>query len=188
MLIEEAIKRAEDTAIGEDELCKRYDLASGYSRSHDETIRTTDAKECEKCAQEHRQLAEWLKDYKRLLESSSEIPNKSEIDCISREQALDLLCKKCPVYDCTRKCISYKAITKMSSVTPQEPKRGHWKLVQRGKRIDVCCSNCEATRIKEWAYNYTIDQLDKEDVKGCLESDDMRYCPYCGSDNREVEE
>lgn len=70
----------------------------------------------------------------------------------------------------------------------QEPKRGHWKLVQRGKRIDVCCSNCEATRIKEWAYNYTIDQLDKEDVKECFESDDMRYCPYCGSDNREVEE
>jgi hypothetical protein len=42
-------------------------------------------------------------------------------------------------------------------------------------------------RIKEYAYNYTIDQLDKEDVEECLESDDMRYCPYCGSDNREVE-
>lgn len=78
-------------------------------------------------------------------------------------------------------------MSSIPSVTPIRPK-GHWKLVQRGKCIDVCCSNCEATRIKEWAYNYTIDQLDKEDVKGCLESDDMRYCPYCGSDNREVEE
>jgi hypothetical protein len=70
----------------------------------------------------------------------------------------------------------------------QEPKRGRWELVQRGKYIDICCSNCKAVRIKEWAYNYTIDQLDKEDVKECFESDDMRYCPYCGSDNREVEE
>jgi hypothetical protein len=87
MTIEEAIKRAEETAIGEDELCKRYDRASGYSRNHDETIRTTDAKRCEKIAQEHRQLAEWLKDYKRLLENSSEIPNKS-------------IEEKCPCYDC----------------------------------------------------------------------------------------
>lgn len=70
----------------------------------------------------------------------------------------------------------------------QEPGKGHWILVQRGKCIDICCSKCEAVRIKEFAYNYTIDQLDKEDVKECLESDDMRYCPYCGSDNREVEE
>ena len=64
MTIEEAIKRAEDTAIGADELCKRYDRASGYSRSHDETIRTNDAKMFEKSAQEHRQLAEWLKELK----------------------------------------------------------------------------------------------------------------------------
>lgn len=75
------------------------------------------------------------------------------------------------------------------SVTPQEPKAGHWKLVQRGKVIDVCCSNCGAVRIKGYAYNYTIDQLGKKDIKECFESDDMRYCPYCGSDNREeVEE
>jgi hypothetical protein len=70
----------------------------------------------------------------------------------------------------------------------QEPRKGHWKLVQRGESIDVCCSNCEAVRVKKFAYNYTIDQLDKKDVKKCFESDDMRYCPYCGSDNREVEE
>ena len=70
----------------------------------------------------------------------------------------------------------------------QEPKTGHWKLVQRGKSIDICCSNCKAVRIREYAYNYTIDQLDKEDLKECFECADMRYCPNCGSDNREVEE
>ena len=66
--LDEAIKHAEEVAIEEDKLCKRYDDASGYTRSHNEEIRTSDAKNCEKCAAEHRQLAEWLKDYKRLLE------------------------------------------------------------------------------------------------------------------------
>ena len=68
MTLDEAIKHAEEVAIEEDKLCKRYDDASGYTRSHNEEIRTSDAKNCEKCAAEHRQLAEWLKDYKRLLE------------------------------------------------------------------------------------------------------------------------
>ena len=80
----------------------------------------------------------------------------------------------------------HEAMMMAKKALEQEPKKGHWKLVQRGKCIDVCCSNCKAVRIKEYAYNYTIDQLDKEDVEECLESHDMRYCPYCGSDNREV--
>lgn len=63
----------------------------------------------------------------------------------------------------------------------QESKRGHWELVQRGKCIDVCCSNCKAVRIKDYAYNYTIDQLSKEDLKECFECADMRYCPNCGA-------
>lgn len=61
----------------------------------------------------------WDAEYKE--PSSSEKPNKSD-NCISREQALHLLCKKCPVYNCIQKCLSYKAIEKMPSVTPQEPK------------------------------------------------------------------
>jgi len=65
--LDEAIKHAEEVAEEQIKLCKRYDDASGYSRSHDETIRTADAKRCKKCAKEHRQLAEWLKDYKRLI-------------------------------------------------------------------------------------------------------------------------
>ncbi len=69
----------------------------------------------------------------------------------------------------------------------KEPMKGHWKLVQRGKWIDICCSNCEAVRIKGCAYNYTIDQLE-EDFKEFLKNGDMKYCPYCGSDNREVKE
>ena len=72
-------------------------------------------------------------------------------------------------------------VKNLPSVTPQEPRKGHWKLVQRGKSIDVCCSNCEAVRIEGYAYNYTIDQLNKEDFEECFECADMRYCPNCGA-------
>ena len=62
MSIDEAIKHAEEVVIEQDKLCKRYDDASGYSRRHNEAIRTADAKRCEECAKEHRQLATWLKE------------------------------------------------------------------------------------------------------------------------------
>ena len=64
MTLDEAIKHCEEVAEEQDKLCKRYDDASGYSRRHNEAIRTTDAKRCEECAEEHRQLAEWLRELK----------------------------------------------------------------------------------------------------------------------------
>ena len=63
--LDEAISHCEEVAKEQDKLCKRYDDASGYSRSHNEAIRTTDAKRCEECASEHRQLAEWLRELQR---------------------------------------------------------------------------------------------------------------------------
>lgn len=82
MKIEEAIKHAEEVAEEQEKLAKRYDDASGYTRSHIESIRTSDAKQCIKCADEHRQLAEWLKDYKRLLDQESMLEKiRAEIDC-----------------------------------------------------------------------------------------------------------
>ena len=74
MTIDEAIKHAEEVVEGQIKLCKRYDDASGYSRSHDETIRTVDAKKCAKCAEQHRQLVEWLKELKQLREQTRWIP------------------------------------------------------------------------------------------------------------------
>lgn len=68
MTLDEAIQHAEEVAEEQDKLCKRYDDASGYTRSQNQDIRTTDAKKCKRCAEEHRQLAEWLKDYKQLKE------------------------------------------------------------------------------------------------------------------------
>ena len=74
MTLNGAIKHAEEVAEEQDKLCKRYDDASGYSRSHNESTRAADAKWCERCAKEHRQLAEWLKELKQLRQQASWIP------------------------------------------------------------------------------------------------------------------
>ena len=74
MTLDEAIIHAEEVAEEQIKLCKRYDDASGYTRNHNEGIRTSNAKKCEKCAAEHRQLAEWLEELKQLREWTGWIP------------------------------------------------------------------------------------------------------------------
>lgn len=64
MTLDKAIRHCEEVAKEQDKLCKRYDDASGYTRSHNEDIRSANAKKCAECADEHRSLAEWLKELK----------------------------------------------------------------------------------------------------------------------------
>lgn len=95
--------------------------------------------------------------------------NNLGVDCISREQALDLLCKKCPVYDCNRKCISYKAIEKMPPSTPIRPK-GHWYIDERPESDrEVICSNCEQPVFKYHKIDFDYRP---------------KYCPNCGAEMR----
>ncbi len=65
MTLDEAIKHCEEVAYQNEMLMKRYDNASGYNRSHNEKIRTDDAKGCEQLISLYRQLAEWLKELKK---------------------------------------------------------------------------------------------------------------------------
>lgn len=61
MTHEELISYCEMTARQNEILMKRYDDASGYSRSHNEKIRTEGAKGCEKLVETFREIAERLK-------------------------------------------------------------------------------------------------------------------------------
>ena len=64
MTLDEAIKHAEEVADETNkEACNLYD-AKNYEES----------RECIWCSEEHRQLAEWLKELKRLREQTSWIP------------------------------------------------------------------------------------------------------------------
>ena len=63
MMIDEAIRHCLEVAENKEQAV--YDLiAFGYSNSQERN-------DCKKCAEEHRQLATWLKDYKRLLAKES---------------------------------------------------------------------------------------------------------------------
>lgn len=63
--LDEAIKHCEEVAHQNEILMKRYDDASGYSRSHNEKIRTNGAKGCERLISLYRQLVDWLRELQR---------------------------------------------------------------------------------------------------------------------------
>lgn len=93
MTLDDAIKHCEEIAKEQDKLCKRYDDASGYTRSGNEEIRTNEAKKCAVCAEEHRMLAWWLRDYKRLKEQE---PKTGHWININKEKWNTI-----PVYKCS---------------------------------------------------------------------------------------
>lgn len=70
----------------------------------------------------------------------------------------------------------------------EEPKIGHWRLAQRGKYIDICCSNCGYIRVKEYAYNYTVDQISEQDIKDFFSNSNINFCENCGEKMQEDEE
>ena len=114
------------------------------------------------------------------------IKNHLGVDCVSREQALDLLCKKCPVYNCISKCVSYKAIEKMPHLTPIRPK-GHW--------IETAEEYYKAINEKGGGVNdntpYFVDDIACSEclTKFCIAENEVERfdsCPNCGADMREV--
>ena len=85
-------------------------------------------------------------------------------DCISREEALKVMCDNCPMYNCVCGCSSYRHIERMPSVTPQ-PTIGKWINVDSlDGALWHACSECGETEF--YATN---------------------YCPNCGA-KMEVEE
>lgn len=71
MSIEQAEKLLDDLATQEEFLCKRADDASGYTRSGNESIRTSNAKTHEQHAKEYRQILRYLAEY-RLIQAEYE--------------------------------------------------------------------------------------------------------------------
>lgn len=63
MTLDEAIKHAEDVAE------EKFDSAVCILDKTNSDVALSKALECKKCAEEHRQLAEWLKELKRYRES-----------------------------------------------------------------------------------------------------------------------
>lgn len=68
MTLEEAIKHCEEVADYKDHDAELWDRSAEFW-DNDVPYAIDKAKECRRCAEEHRQLAEWLKLLKRILSS-----------------------------------------------------------------------------------------------------------------------
>ena len=79
MTLDEAIKHAEEVAEENENNAQIWHKQT-KNRIVDFCDKAIQAENnCIKCAEEHRQLAEWLKDYKRLLEQEPWIPVSKEL-------------------------------------------------------------------------------------------------------------
>lgn len=80
--------------------------------------------------------------------------NDLVVDCISRQAVIDLMMQKWGENfsgdDAMQECID--AIRDMPSVTPQEPKTGHWNDIPKYKNIAWQCSECG--RFTTMKHNY----------------------------------
>lgn len=88
--IEQAEKLLDDLATQEEFLCKRADDASGYTRSGNESIRTSNAKTHEQHAKEYRQILRYLAEY-RLMQADYEARLKADMMAILRELKNELI-------------------------------------------------------------------------------------------------
>ena len=86
--------------------------------------------------------------------------SSKEVDLISRADVFEILWN----YDYTNpSALIIKAIRELPSMTPQEPKTGHWKpYLKEGLRYQ--CSACDSRFDTPW-----------------------EYCPHCGAKIAETE-
>lgn len=89
MTIEQAEKLLDDLATQEELLCKRADDASGYTRSGNESIRTSNAKTYEQHAKEYRQILRYLAEY-RLMQADYENRLKADMVAMLTEVQLEI--------------------------------------------------------------------------------------------------
>ena len=89
MSIEQAEKLLDDLATQEEFLCKRADDASGYTRSGNESIRTSNAKTHEQHAKEYRQILRYLAEY-RLMQADYETRLRADMVAMLKELQLEI--------------------------------------------------------------------------------------------------
>lgn len=167
MTLDEAIQHAEEVVEDKETRAKECIVKANSNNEwlFDYEVRklNEESVSCAECAAEHRQLAEWLKDYKRLLEQE---PCE---DCIRREDALMALTGQYADSPIELLPKAIKQINALLPVTPAE-KVGRWEWVQYDANPNIGnwhCSECD--RIVSGAIAYSNP------------SNSYKYCPNCGA-------
>ena len=131
-----------------------------------------------KCAKEHENdrtftghiiVSDLCRDTANLLEAlEQETTTKNDlgVDYISRVKVIDYLCRHCPDDgECFEDCDDIKHLRKMPSITPLEPKKGHWVIRPHVYGVTYC-SECDFE----------------------LKIDNTNFCPNCGAKMVEPQE
>jgi hypothetical protein len=121
---------------------------------------------------------EYIDVHELLFEAIKALEQEPCEDAISRKDAINAIKR-------TVATEQIKELKRLPSVQPK-PKTGHWKFIQRGKFIDICCSECGYVSVKDYAYNYTIDQLDEQEKKDFFAKAHMNFCECCGVKMSEI--
>jgi len=153
--LDEAIKHAEEVA-------EEKDMQAGFDTDYlCYQMSDTERNQCKKCAEEHRQIAEWLKELKRLKEQE---PCE---DAVSRQAVINAIANTCFWLSADNWKELTKCINSISPVTPQQ-NMGKWILSDGYWR----CSNCREK---------VLLKFDKVVVR-CREYIPIKsnYCPNCG--------
>lgn len=79
MTLEEAIKHCEKVAKENDDSAKEFYRVSKLETHPDRKLAEDGYVECKKCADEHRQLAEWLKELKAVHDEIDDADDEDEI-------------------------------------------------------------------------------------------------------------
>jgi len=111
-------------------------------------------------------------------------------DAISRQAAIEGLASiaKAKARSNAQKAMMGRTmffVEQLPSVSTE--KTGRWILVQRGKYVDVNCSKCGFSRIKDFAYNYTVEDISEQEFRDFVEKNKMNFCECCGA-KMEVED
>lgn len=167
MTLDEAIKHCEEVAeelrnvdMGELDALYCGDTECIEARKND----------CIECANEHKQLAEWLIELKQFKEQ------ESCEDVVSREEAIRVLKENCSHWDTNVMLIDIATdlLKKLPSVTPTR-KKGEW-IKKNNDYFDWYeCSECGYGSDGEMKYNRLCDVRTK-------------FCPDCGSQNLKGED
>ena len=100
-------------------------------------------------------------------------------DCISRAEVLKLMQDNWHTHNGDWAMQeSMDDIRALPSITPQEPKTGHW--IDKQHLLSMCSAEC--SECKKRASGYIVDN------GFSLEYKFYDYCPNCGADMREVKE
>ena len=170
MTLDEAIKYAEEVAE------EKFNNAVYIMDKMKSDVALENAEECKRCAEDHRQLALWLKELKQLRE------RQSCEDAISRQAVIDMISNAQILSDESGEYCGYcTEDIDIDSIPPVilQPTTGHWighkehcenlGVLPSGLGAYEWCSNCDCgIDIVEWHRN------------------NYNYCPNCGAKMIEI--